>query len=157
MDIEFWSGLGLGAFGTLALQKIFPIILKAHFDAKKEKKKIIIDRSGKLCDEVHKLVKAAISCYCLDYNRSTSVSVKSEFQAVSVLINELNKDLIAAGYKDMQVESKIIIDMRQAITGKLLELRTDRYNFSDMHIIQIDRAGEIVLERLREISRQISF
>lgn len=157
MAAEFWSGLTVGAVGAFILNKLLPIILKAHFDAKKDRKKIIVERSNKLCDDVHKLVKAAISCYCLDYDREVSVSIRADFQSVSKLVNELNKDLGAAGFENMQIEPRIIVDLRQAITGKLFEIRSERYNYSDIEIVHIDEKSDLLLERLREISRQISF
>lgn len=146
----------LGAVLSWILGKVLPIFLKEILDGKREKRKTIVSRSNELCDAIHEITKNAVNFYCLDFDRQKAVQIKADYHNISLLLKELNNDLNTFGSSTYQVQSKIIIDFRQAVTDKIFALRDYRYNADDPIVVNIYDKSTDLIGCLRAITRSVS-
>lgn len=155
MDTEFLAGVGVGAVGGWFFGKIIPLLLKHWLSTKSERKKAAIIRCDAVSDSAHKILKQAAIVYCGKYDLAKSLQLKTDFKEFAILIKELNNDLIFIGKSELVVDNSLIIDFRQKITGNAFSLREDVYLYTDPLINDIESVGERVVEKFRNISREL--
>jgi len=131
------------------------MLIKHWLLTKSERKKAAIMRCDAVSDSAHKIMKQAAVVYCSKYELAKSLQLKADFGEFAMLIKELNNDLIFIGKSELIVDNSLIIDFRQKITGNVFSLREDVYLYTDPLIHHIESIGARVVEKLRNISREL--
>lgn len=155
LNVGFLEGLGVGTFLAWFLGKFLPVLYKDWSSKKSERTKAAIQRCDAVSDACHKILKKSVLVYCSEYDRAESLQLRTDFNDLSILIKELNSDLIFIKKSDLIVGDDLIISFRQKVTNKIFEIRSDNFLVTDPLIVEIDDAGQRVIEKFRQISREL--